>query len=139
VLAGPYRDPADALARCGALQKARDASAEVFEDLSVAYKRAANLLKEADVPAPEVALMGEHERSLSDALDDAASSVDLLLAERDYPRLLEVYAGLRPAIDSFFDNVLVMDEDLKLRTNRLGLLSRFVDGFSRFADFERLA
>lgn len=139
VLAGPFADPADALQRSEALASARQESPEVFEDLSIAFKRAANLLRDAETGAIDRTIMGPDERALDEALDQASERIDSLLLERTYAPLLQTYAGMRPAIDAFFDNVMVMDEDAVLRANRLALLARFVHAFERFADFGKLA
>ena len=55
--------------------------------------------------------MGADERALADALDDAESRIDDLMARRRTRRCSRRFAAMRPAIDAFFDNVLVMDED----------------------------
>ncbi len=140
VLAVPFASPADALARCEALESARAVSAETFEDLSIAFKRAANLSSATELGGvSDPARYGEHEALLAAALDDAEARVSELFDQRAYSALLGTYASMRPAIDAFFDNVMVMDEDPVLRENRLGLLTRFVAVFARFADFSRLA
>ena len=53
--------------------------------------------------------------------------------------VLGALTELRPLVDAFFDNVLVMSEDPALRNNRLGLLRTIVERFSGFADFSRLS
>ncbi len=53
--------------------------------------------------------------------------------------VLGALTELRPLVDAFFDNVLVMSEDMALRNNRLGLLRTIVERFSGFADFSRLS
>jgi glycyl-tRNA synthetase beta chain len=138
VLQAAGHRPADALARCEALSSAREGASEAFEDLSIAFKRAANLAGDAGLEVDRT-IMGAHELALAEALDEAARRVDELFAQGAYGAVLEVYAGMRGPIDDFFENVLVMDEDRALRANRLGLLARFVALFSRFADFSRLA
>ena len=47
-------------------------------------------------------------------------------------------AGLRPHVDTFFDDILVMADDPALRSARLGLLGSIRDYFSEFADFSRI-
>jgi glycyl-tRNA synthetase beta chain len=83
--------------------------------------------------------MDAHERALAEALAEASARVGVLIDQAAYGALLETYAGLRGPIDDFFENVLVMDEDERLRANRLGLLSQFLGLFGRFADFSKLA
>lgn len=138
VLATSADDPADALARCEALTSFRAASDDM-ENLSVAYTRAKNLSKpELGVEADRSVMAGA-ELALVDALDDAEKVVGNLVDQRAYSALLETYAALRGPIDTFFDAVLVMDENTELRENRLRMLNRFVALFADFADFARLA
>ncbi len=59
-------------------------------------------------------------------------------ARKDYAGSLALLAQLRPAVDAFFDQVMVMDEDPKLRANRLALLARMRDLFAGVADLSRL-
>lgn len=138
VLASESNDPADVLARAEALKAASEQAPEVFENLSVAYKRAANLAREAE-PVFASELAGEHEITLDHALRQAEGTVRSLMSGRDYDAVLAAFSAMREPIDAFFENVLVMDEDLAVRANRLGLLARFVALFALFADLSRLA
>lgn len=138
VLAVAADNPSDTLARCEALSSFRAASG-VMDDLSVAFTRAKNLSAAELGVEVDTTLMGAEEAALTDALADAQERADRSLAVRDYDALLGVLAGLRGPIDAFFDAVLVMDPDERLRANRLRLLNRFVQLFERFADFSRLA
>jgi len=58
-----------------------------------------------------------------------------LAATADYAQMLSRLRVLRPAVDGFFDGVMVMCDDLALRTNRLNLLYRLVNTLGRVADF----
>jgi len=55
-----------------------------------------------------------------------------------YEARLRALAGLRAPVDRFFDDVLVMAEDPKIRANRLGLLSEALSLFYRIADISKL-
>jgi glycyl-tRNA synthetase beta chain len=55
-----------------------------------------------------------------------------------YREALQAIAGLRPAVDNFFDQVLVMAEDEALRKNRLTLLAELLSEFSTIADFSEI-
>jgi glycyl-tRNA synthetase beta chain len=138
VLAVAADDPGDALARSEALTEVRAAS-DVMENLSVAFARAKNLSASELGTSADHALMGAQEAALADALSEAEERAGLSLAAGDYDAALGVLAGLRQPIDAFFDSVLVMDPDERLRENRLRLLNRFVALFEQFADFARLA
>ncbi|MBS3956234.1 MAG: glycine--tRNA ligase subunit beta [Clostridiales bacterium] len=138
VLATASNDPADALARAGALTAMRAAS-DAMEDLSVAFTRARNLSRPELGIAAVPALMGAEESALAAALGDAEENAFEFLSNGEYPQALAVLASLRRPIDAFFDTVLVMDPDEALRDNRLKQLNRFVALFERFADFGKLA
>ena len=56
----------------------------------------------------------------------------------DYAASLELLSGLRSTVDTFFDSVMVMDEDADLRANRLALLSRLKALFDQIADLSVL-
>ena len=60
------------------------------------------------------------------------------IQERDYAKLLTQLAALQPAIDTFFDDVLVMAEEPALRTNRLALLNRIGQNIYAVADLTKL-
>jgi glycyl-tRNA synthetase beta chain len=64
--------------------------------------------------------------------------VEPLLREQNYRKALERLAVLRDPVDSFFDSVMVMDEDPVLRKNRLALLSQMRQLFLHTADLSRL-
>ncbi|MCZ6894985.1 MAG: glycine--tRNA ligase subunit beta, partial [Gammaproteobacteria bacterium] len=67
-----------------------------------------------------------------------ASEAEDLFIGQEYTRYMELLAGLRDPVDAFFDNVLVMCEDARLRDNRLALLSSLHILFTRVADIGKL-
>jgi glycyl-tRNA synthetase beta chain len=135
-------------------------------NLLAAYKRAANILKQADggektTVAPAQA--GAHHVSQSGTTDEIGSSLrwsdadlgreDLALltaldvAEPQAQKALEVedfegamaaLASLRAPIDAFFEGVMVNDPDPAKRAFRLGLLARFRDAVTQVADFSKI-
>ena len=112
------------------------------ESLIAANKRAANLLEQAgDTAVSEIdvnSLKIDAERCLFDEVVEIESVIDELLAKRDYPAVLKRLAGLRPALDRFFDDVMVMVDDESLKANRLALLNRLRTLFLRIADVAKL-
>ena len=84
-------------------------------------------------------LLSEVEHALACAITQAESRVVAALAADDYRAALAELASLRAPIDTFFENTMVMDEDVALRENRLKLLNRFVGVFASVADFGMLA
>lgn len=139
VLATGVEEPAQIIARTRALEAARVDDPDTFSDLATAYARANNL-RDADlgVEADE-ALAADAERALLAATDKAAARVEDALAADDYAAALAALAALRAPIDAFFEDVLIMDDDLALRENRLRLLNRFVAVFAHVADFGKMA
>lgn len=142
-LAAGADDVVDAVARATAVAKVR-LSAD-FESISTAFKRMKNILLQAEETKKKVAepfnpalLEDDEEKKLGAAIPQVAASVNKLRAAKQYgPALLEI-SRLRPAIDAFFDKVMVMVDDENLRANRLGLLQTLVREFSSIADFSEI-
>jgi glycyl-tRNA synthetase beta chain len=110
--------------------------------LTAANKRVANILRKAGENAPSAvdqgALNAPAERQLFEAMRVRGDAVSAATARKDYGGTLALLAQLRPSVDAFFDQVMVMDEDLKLRANRLALLTRMRALFAGVADLSRL-
>jgi glycyl-tRNA synthetase beta chain len=143
VLAVDADDVVDAVARAEAVSKVRG-SAD-FESISIAFKRMKNILRQAaeksNVLAIRVDAAGlkeESEKELAALIPQTVTTVERLRAARDYEAALLEIAKLRPAIDKFFDKVMVMVEDDNLRANRLALLQSVVKEFSTIADFSEI-
>ncbi|HEU5443435.1 MAG TPA: glycine--tRNA ligase subunit beta [Steroidobacteraceae bacterium] len=110
--------------------------------LAAANKRVANILRKAGESAPPSvdaeALQAPAERQLYEAMRERREAVSAATARKDYTGSLALLAQLRPAVDAFFDQVMVMDEDPKLRANRLALLAQMRELFAGIADLSRL-
>lgn len=110
--------------------------------LAAANKRVANILRKAGESAPaevdDAALQAPAERQLFEALRERRAAVAAATARKDYSGALTLLAQLRPAVDAFFDQVMVMDENPKLRANRLALLAQMRELFVGIADLSRL-
>ncbi len=110
--------------------------------LTAANKRVANILKKAgQVPTAAVdpaLLRLPAEQRLFDALRPLSATVTSAIARGDYAGALTELAGLRQAVDAFFEEVMVMDEDPQLRGNRLALLREMRALFAGVADLSRL-
>lgn len=142
VLAVAPLAPGDVLERARALDAFR--RGDHAAALAAANKRIANLLRQAEAanesgegadPTPDDA---GAETDLAGALDGVLPELDAALAEHDFARALTVLAGLRTPVDRFFDEILVMDPDPRLRARRLGLLARLREAFLRVADIGEL-
>jgi glycyl-tRNA synthetase beta chain len=111
--------------------------------LAAANKRIRNILRKSEDALPEqidTALFEGHaESGLHGAIEAAIAATDPLLANRDYVGVLMRLAQLRPKVDGFFEAVMVMADDPKVRGNRLALLKRLSDRFLAVADVSQLA
>jgi glycyl-tRNA synthetase beta chain len=137
-LAARFDDVPDAVARATAVAHLRDRPD--FEPLGIAFKRVANILKGTTVAGePDPTRFIPAEASLWDRYLSVRSEVERLLGERSYDAALRELTSLKPNIDTFFDEVLVMDPDPTVRDNRLRLLGSIANTFIRIADFRQLA
>ena len=135
-------------------------------NLLAAYKRAANILKQADggekttvAPAQAGAHhvsqsgttdeigsslrcsdadLGREELALLTALDVAEQQAQKALEVEDFEGAMAALASLRAPIDAFFEGVMVNDPDPAKRAFRLGLLARFRDAVTQVADFSKI-
>ena len=143
VLAADSDDVVDAAARAEAVSKVRG-SAD-FESISVAFKRTKNILRQAEENKRHVAdrvelpvLREDSEKELATLIPRAATVVEKLRATGNYQAALMEIAKLRPAVDKFFDKVMVMVDDDNLRANRLALLQTLIKEFTTIADFSEI-
>jgi glycyl-tRNA synthetase beta chain len=111
--------------------------------LAAANKRVGNILKKADVevrPHVDAALLSEAaEIALAEALAQMAPLADAAFDMGNYTSSLQALAGLREAVDAFFDGVMVNAPEPALKANRLGLLKQLHLAMNRVADLGRLA
>jgi glycyl-tRNA synthetase beta chain len=139
-LAAGDNDVRDAIARAEALTAVR--GSEDFAAVSAAFKRIKNILRQAeekgfargswaDVNAAEAL-------SLRDAAQKVAPEVERFREQRNYAEALALIATLRPTVDAFFDKVMVLDPDEKVRGANLGLIDGVLSGFSGIADFSEI-
>lgn len=112
------------------------------ESLAAANKRISNILTKAEANAPgkvDTKLLQEAaEKALATKLEEIRGQLEPLFAQRNYTESLMVLSGLRETVDAFFDQVMVMAEDSKLRDNRLALLQGIRSLFLQVADISRL-
>ena len=111
--------------------------------LAAANKRVSNILKkqeDAHIPkaASEKLFDSDAERSLFDALNQCRNQFETLYAEENYTQALTSLAILKTPVDDFFDKVMIMVDDKKVRENRLALLTTLRNLFTRVADISLL-
>jgi glycyl-tRNA synthetase beta chain len=112
------------------------------QSLAAANKRINNILKKVDgtisneVHEDKFVEAAEHD--LYKQLQAAECDTQPLFTARNYENALARLATLRPAVDAFFDKVMVMADDVAVRNNRLALLARLRGVFLQVADLSRL-
>jgi len=115
------------------------------ESLAAANKRIANILKQAEAKGetPVNAALNElpdpSDRALHEAIHAASEKAKPLYEKGDYTGYLKCFAVLKAPVDTFFEKVMVMDKDDKVRRNRLALLRDLREAMNRVADLSRLA
>ncbi len=126
----------DVEARLEALSSVR--AGENFEPLAASFKRIRNILKQADfsggVPLDEGLLEQGAERDLYAEYQRVATTG----LTADFKTALDAIASVRPAVDRFFDKVMVNVADPRLRANRLAFLHMLLTNFSTIADFSEI-
>lgn len=128
--------------------EARIQAAETFmqtpeaPSLAAANKRLSNLLKKvSDLPAAlnPAALQEDAEKTLLNQIQSIAPVVDQFVALGEYGQALSTLATLKAPVDRFFEEIMVMADDLEVRRQRLALLSNLHHLMNQVADISRLA
>jgi glycyl-tRNA synthetase beta chain len=149
VLAAGAEDVVDALARAEALTRARSSEeAKDLEAVCFSFKRVKNILKQAkengiSIPErPDDTLMGDVSTAETNLWINGHVRIGALYETRreegDYYSALSDAASLRPMLDRFFDEVMVMVDDERIRANRLAILKTLYTSFSTIADFSEI-
>jgi glycyl-tRNA synthetase beta chain len=131
-------DPLDFMRRLEAVKAFRQLPEA--ESLAAANKRIRNILRKSESPAAATvgALVEPAELRLLESANLAAIAIAPLLAQHDYAGTLTYLAALRQEVDAFFDDVMVMCDDLELRAHRLALLNLLSEQFLTCADISKL-
>jgi glycyl-tRNA synthetase beta chain len=128
----------DAQHRIDALKAAR--ALKDFESVLIGFKRAMNILKGySSRKEVDLSLLSEAaEKSLHQCFLRAREKIELHLTQRSYESAIAEMTQMKKPIDEFFDRVMVMVEDEKIRNNRLALLNEIGQLFLEIADFSKL-
>jgi glycyl-tRNA synthetase beta chain len=142
-LAAGADDLVDAMRRMEAIRSIR--KTKNFEPLAVSFKRIRKILEKAGpeagwkLSAVRSDLFAEEaERELYTRAAAAMKEVELQKRAGKYREALQGIAGLRPAVDKFFEEVMVNSDDEQVRKNRLTFLSGLLSEFSTIADFSEI-
>ncbi len=110
-----------------------------FEDIIVPYERCYNLSKgEKIYPIDETLLSHPTEVKLNNLIKTSEQKIKELIDSKKYDLVLKKLSSLRPLVDRLFDDVLIMEEDLNIRRNRLSLLLYCVNTYDKFCDFSKI-
>jgi glycyl-tRNA synthetase beta chain len=147
VLAAGYDDMVDALARADALHSSL--SHPEFAAVTGAFKRIANIARQAERDAPSTGeatrevssagVMEPTEAALWQAFTSLQAEAEAALNAGDYKRFYALVTRLKQPVDTFFDDVLVMDPDPEVRHRRLAMLRDIAALLTRPADLAKLA
>ena len=136
-------DLVDAVERVAAVKAIRNT--KNFGPLAASFKRIRNILEKSAGTLDKGQLNVQHEllwepaeRELYAAAQKIGEEATRRKKAGKYREALEVISELRPAVDQFFDKVLVMVEDQAVRKNRVTLLANLLKEFSTIADFSQL-
>jgi glycyl-tRNA synthetase beta chain len=141
VLAAGANDVRDAVARAEAVTAVR--GSEDFAAVSAAFKRMKNILAQAEVDRtiklPPVGGFGHPaEEELWGMGGEVSGEAELFISQHKYVEALQTFSKLRPVVDTFFEQVMVLDPDPNVRKYRLALLTWIQKSFSGIADFSEI-
>ncbi len=110
-----------------------------FEDLLISFKRMSNIIMGEDrFSFSKKLLMEKEEKELYNYFISIKDKIVQNIAVKNYNQVYSILSTFKPYVDNFFDNVLVMEKDLKLRGNRMGLLNSIISVFSDIIDISKI-
>jgi glycyl-tRNA synthetase beta chain len=143
VLGADADDVVDAVQRAEAVKQVLHLPE--FQAIGAACKRMRNILRQADEKGIKLAPKFEdlpesapEEKNLAAYVEVNGPKVEALRSKKEYGDALLLLSSAREPVDAFFDKVMVMVEDAKLRANRLALLRTLLKEFSTIADFSEI-
>ena len=115
---------------------------DIGKNAIYSYKRASNILereKREIFGKPDAVLFRkDEEKSLFEKINEIRIAFSAKEKEKNYENLLIQLSEIKKYTDSFFDNVVVNDENHDIKNNRLELLKMFCKTFNNFIDFSKL-
>ncbi len=137
VVSVEFDDILDTMRKIEALSEFRTAAD--FETLGIAFKRVVNIVKDHTGNVIDDHLIETAEKELHSSFSNVRGKVEAKILEKNYADSLLHMKELKEPVDTFFDNVMVMDEDPKIRENRLSMLAEIKNLFFKIADFSKLS
>ncbi|GIO58683.1 glycine--tRNA ligase subunit beta [Paenibacillus cineris] len=138
VISAGFDDVISVVSRGEALMQAVH-SGDDFKTTVESFNRVSNLAAKAEkAEVQEQLFVEEAESNLFRAWQSITADYHAALSERDGAKALALLADIKEAVTKFFDSVMVMAEDERVRANRLGLLASIDRDLKQFADFNKL-
>ena len=137
VLASDEKNMSDLYARGQAINAWIDNPS--LNDMLVAFNRVSTLAEKAEgLDIDEVNLVEAAEKDLHAKFVLVDKEIVNLMGQKKYTESLDAFASLKPAIDDFFETVMVMDENLDVRNNRLALLANIYKAMLKICDLSKI-
>ncbi len=124
----------------------KNISKDICKNIIGAYKRASNII-EQEIKTKNKEVLGQpesflfkkdEEKNLYDKINEIRQYFSNTKKDESYDETLRMLAGAKATTDSFFDNVIVNDENLDIKKNRLELLQMFCKTYNNFIDFSKV-
>ena len=124
----------------------KNISKDICKNIIGTYKRASNII-DHELKTKKVNIMGEpelflfkkdEEKNLYEKINEIRQYFSSVKKMESYDETLEILAGAKSATDNFFENVIVNDENLDIKKNRLELLQMFCKTYNSFIDFSKV-
>jgi len=124
----------------------KNISKDICKNIIGTYKRASNIIdqelrneKEKIIGHPEASLFTkDEEKYLFEKVNEIRKYFSSTKKQESYEETLKILAEAKPTTDNFFDNVIVNDENIDIKKNRLELLQMFCRTFNNFIDFSKV-
>ena len=124
----------------------KNISKDICKNIIETYKRASNIIeqelknkKEEVLGQPESFLFKkDEEKNLYNKINEIRQYFSSTKKDESYDETLKVLSAAKPATDIFFENVIVNDENLDIKKNRLQLLQMFCRTYNNFIDFSKV-
>lgn len=124
----------------------KNISKDVCKNIIGTYKRASNII-EQELKSKKDEILGQpesflfkkdEEKHLYDKINEIRQYFSNTKKRESYEETLKILAEAKPTTDNFFDNVIVNDENLDIKKNRLRLLQMFCKTYNNFIDFSKV-
>ncbi len=115
-------------------------NSDIFKNVVLIYNRINNMIKKFEIseePSPEL-FNTSFEKELFDLWREKREKFMSEIEARNYKNALEIISNMRDVVDRFFDNVLIMDKDEKIKENRLRLLNFILKDLKKLGNFSKI-